>query len=122
MRHCHWFWCLCSLERLHIDGVAAAAWISQERRGWSGFGVAKYGGADKSKGLFLFLFFFGLFFWVLTRSRLKWDCLPFIHVTIASGHWSLTVIEQSVPGSALVRVRLKPGKPGAHSHLNVYHT
>lgn len=63
--------------------------------------------------------FYFFFFLVLTRSRLKWDCLPFIHVTIASGHWSLTVIEQSVPGSALVRVRLKPG---AHSHLNVYHT
>lgn len=73
------------------------------------------------KGFFYFLFFWFIFM-VLTRSRLKWDCLPFIHVTIASGHWSLTVIEQSAPGSALVRVRLKPGKPGAHSHLNVYHT
>lgn len=83
--------------------------------------MAKCGGADKSKELFLFLFFFyGLFFGrVLTRSILKWDCLPFIHATIASGHWSRTVIEQSAPGSALVVVL---PKPGAHSHLNVYHT
>lgn len=84
--------------------------------------MAKCGGADKSKELFYFIFiflvYFLVFFFFLTRSILKWDCLPFIHATIASGHWSRTVIEQSAPGSALVVVP----KPGAHSHLNVYHT
>lgn len=40
-----------------------------------------------------------------------------MHTTIASGHWSLIVIEQNAPRSALLGVFLNPG---VHSHLNAH--